>query len=221
MLYEDIRKQVVDVAKTMVLDGLVRGTSGNVSCRVPDSTLFAVTASGLDYHTMRTEDVVIVDAVSGRVVHGQRKPSIETPLHRYVMLNRPDIGGVVHTHSIYATAFACLAMPLPVISTELAALVGGTVPVAPYVRSGSDEFAKVALDTLGNGVACLFQNHGTLAVGRTLKEAYTIAMGLEEAAQIFHLARQMGDPIILPEEEREFMFNFFRTAYGQRGAQHQ
>lgn len=218
MLYEEIRKQIVDVARMMVLDGLVRGTSGNVSCRVPDSTLFAVTASGLDYHTMRPEDVVIVDAVSGRVVSGHRKPSIETPLHRHIMLNRPDVNGVVHTHSIYASAFACLAMPLPVISTELAALVGGTVPVAPYVRSGTDEFARTVMQTLGDGVACLFQNHGALAVGRTLREAYTIAMGLEEAAQIFHLAKQMGDPIILPDEEREFMFRFYRTSYGQRGS---
>lgn len=219
MLYEDIRKQIVDVARTMVLDGLVRGTSGNVSCRVPDSTLFAVTPSGMDYHTLKPEDIIIMDGVSGRVVHGHRKPSIETPLHRYIMLNRPDVNGVVHTHSVYASAFACLAMPLPVISTELAALVGGTVPVAPYMRSGTDEFAKMILQTMGDGVACLFQNHGALAVGRTLKEAYSIAMGLEEAAQIYHIAKQMGDPIILPEEERNFMYHFYRTSYGQRGSQ--
>lgn len=218
MLYEDIRKQIVEVAKTMSLEGLVRGTSGNVSCRIPNSSLFGVTPSGMDYHTLRPEDVVIVDAVSGRVVNGHRKPSSETPLHRQVMLNRPDVAGVVHTHSIYASAFACLAMPLPVISTELAALVGGTIPVAPYVRSGTDEFAQAALAAIGSqGVACLFQNHGVLAVGRTLREGYNIAMGIEEAAQIFHLARQMGEPIILPEEERNFMFHYFRTAYGQRG----
>lgn len=217
MLYEDIRKQIVEVAKTMALEGLVRGTSGNVSCRVPGSSLFGITPSGMDYHTLRPEDVVILDAVSGRVVNGHRKPSTETPLHRAIMLHRPDVNGVVHTHSIYATAFACLAMPLPVISTELAALVGGTIPVAPYARSGTEEFARVALETLGReGVACLFQNHGVLAVGSTLKEAYAIAMGIEEAAQIYYLARQMGDPIILPEEERQFMFRYFRTQYGQR-----
>lgn len=215
MLYEDIRKQIVAVARTMVLDGLVRGTSGNVSCRIAGSSLFAVTPSGMDYHTLGPEDVVIVDALSGRVVNGHRRPSIETPLHRYIMQQRPDVNGVVHTHSVYASAFACLALPLPVISTELAALVGGTVPCMPYMRSGSDDFARSVLATLQDGVACLFQNHGALAVGRTLKEAYTIAMGLEEAAQIYHLARQMGEPIILPESEREFMFRFYRTSYGQ------
>lgn len=218
MLYEDIRKQIVEVARTMSLEGLVRGTSGNVSCRIPNSSLFGVTPSGMDYHSLRPEDVVIMDALSGRAVNGHRKPSSETPLHRAIMLNRPDVGGVVHTHSIYASAFACLAMPLPVISTELAALVGGTIPVAPYVRSGTEEFARVALAAIGQeGVACLFQNHGVLAVGRNLREAYNIAMGIEEAAQIYHLARQMGEPIILPEAERNFMFHYYRTAYGQRG----
>lgn len=217
MLYEDIRKQIVEVARTMAMEGLVRGTSGNVSCRVPGSSLFGITPSGMDYHTLRPEDVVILDAATGRVVNGHRKPSTETPLHRAIMATRPDVNGVVHTHSIYATAFACLGMPLPVISTELAALVGGTVPVAPYARSGTEEFARVALATLGQeGVACLFQNHGVLAVGSSLKEAYAIAMGIEEAAQIYHLARQMGEPIILPEEERAFMFRYFRTQYGQR-----
>lgn len=214
MLYEEIRKQVTDTAKRMQRDGLVKLTSGNVSARVPGTNFFAITPSGMDYETMVPSDICLCDQ-SGRVINGHRKPSSELPLHRLIMEKRPDVNGIVHTHSIYASAFACLAMDMPIISTELAALVGGTIKCAPYARSGSDQFGEVAVETLGDGVACLFQNHGALAVGPSLKMAYSVAIGLEEAAMIYHLAKQMGDPIILPEEERTRMFREFRLLYGQ------
>lgn len=214
MLYEDIRKQVTAIAKRMQRDGLVKLTSGNVSARVPGTTFFAITPSGMEYETMVPNDICIVD-ISGRVINGHRKPSSELPLHRLILERRPDVMGIVHTHSIYASAFACLALDMPIISTELAALVGGTIKCAPYARSGSEEFAEVALEALGDGVACLFQNHGALAVGPSLQMAYSVAVGMEEAAMIYHLAKQMGDPIVLPEEERARMFREFRLHYGQ------
>lgn len=215
MLYEESRKAVCDVAKRMMRDGLVKLTSGNVSTRVPGTNFFAITPSGMDYETMVPQDICIVD-MSGKVINGHRKPSSETPMHRLAYQRRPDVNGVVHTHSIYASAFACTGQDMPVISTELAALVGGTIRCAPYAKSGSEEFAVTALDTLGTeDLAVLFQNHGVMAVGTSLKEAYAVAVGLEEAAMIFHLAKQMGDPIIIPEEERQRMFRAFRTSYGQ------
>lgn len=215
MLYEDARKAVSDTARRMQRDGLVKLTSGNVSCRVPGTTFFAITPSGMDYESMMPGDVTIVD-MTGRVINGHRRPSTETPLHRMSYERRPDVNAVVHTHSIYASAFACTGQDMPVISTELAALVGGTIHCAPYAPSGTDQFAQAALDTLGTeDLAVLFQNHGVMAVGRSLKEAYSIAVGLEEAAMIYHLARQMGDPIIIPEAERQRMFREFRKSYGQ------
>lgn len=215
MLYEDVRKAVSDTAKRMQRDGLVKLTSGNISSRVPGTSLCAITPSGMDYETMVPTDICIVD-MTGRVINGHRRPSTETAMHRLAYQRRPDVNAVVHTHSIYASAFACLGQELPIISTELAALVGGTIRCAPYAKSGTEEFAEAALNTLGNeDLAVLFQNHGVMAVGRSLKEAYSVAIGLEEAAMIFHLAKQMGDPIIIPAEERQRMFREFREKYGQ------
>lgn len=215
MQYETERQAVLETAQRMMRDGLVKLTSGNVSCRIPGTDLFAITPSGMDYETMVADDICIVD-LNGRQVQGERRPSSETPMHRLAYLRRPDVDGVVHTHSIYASAFACTGQSMPVISTELAALVGGTIRCAPYAKSGSEEFAEVALQTLGDeDMAVLFQNHGVMAVGRSLKEAYSVAIGLEEAAMIYLLARQMGEPIIIPEAERQRMFRAFRSSYGQ------
>jgi L-fuculose-phosphate aldolase len=215
MLYEDARKQVCDTAKRMNRDGLVKLTSGNISSRVPGTNFFAITPSGMAYETMVPSDICVVD-LTGRVINGHRRPSTETPLHRLAYERRADVQAVVHTHSIYASAFACTGKDMPIISTELAALVGGTIRCAPYAKSGTEEFAVTALNRLGTeDLAVLFQNHGVMAVGKDLQEAYSVAIGLEEAAMIFHLAKQMGDPIIIPEEERQRMFREFRVRYGQ------
>jgi L-ribulose-5-phosphate 4-epimerase len=213
--YEAERQRVCEIARAMKADGLVKLTSGNVSIRLPEADLFAITPSGMPYESLTPADICILN-LAGDLVEGARRPSSETPLHRAVYEHRAEIRGVVHTHSIYASAFACLGQPMPVISTELAALVGGTIACAPYAKSGSQEFADVAIQTLGmEALACLFQSHGVLAVGTSLDEAYAVAIGLEEAAQIYYLARSMGEPIILPEEERRRMFLEFRRSYGQ------
>jgi L-fuculose-phosphate aldolase len=215
MLYEEARKAVSETAKRMMRDGLVKLTSGNISARVPGTTFFAITPSGMDYETMVPQDICIVD-MSGRVINGHRRPSTEMAMHRLAYQRRDDVNAVVHTHSIYASAFACTGREMPIISTELAALVGGTIRCAPYAKAGTEEFAQAAVDTLGSeDLSVLFQNHGVMAVGRSLKEAYSVAVGLEEAAMIYHIAKQMGDPIIIPEEERRRMFREFRLHYGQ------
>ncbi|HYG57877.1 MAG TPA: class II aldolase/adducin family protein [Symbiobacteriaceae bacterium] len=215
MLYADTRHAVCDTARRMMRDALVKLTSGNISCRVPGTDYFAVTPSGMDYETMQPADIVVVD-LAGQVVDGQRRPSTETPMHRMSYLQRPDVGAVVHTHSIYASAFACLGQDMPVISTELAMVVGATVRCAPYARSGTQAFGEAALGALGDeDLAVFLQNHGVLSVGRTLKEAYAVAVAVEEASMIYYLARQMGNPIIIPAEERQRMFREFRRSYGQ------
>lgn len=215
MQYAAERRMVLETARRMKRDGLVKLTSGNVSCRIPGTSLFAITPSGMEYESLELEDICVLD-LDGNLVDGRRRPSSETPLHRQAYRKRPDLNGVVHTHSIYASAFACIGQDLPVISTELAGLVGGTVRCAPYARSGTEGFAETALATLGDeDVAVLFQNHGVMAAGRSLKEAYDVAVGIEEAAMIYCLARQMGQPIILPEEERRRIFKVMHTSYGQ------
>jgi L-fuculose-phosphate aldolase len=208
------RAAVCRMAQRMYHAHLVRGTSGNVSMRVPASEYLAVTPSGMAYEALTPEDIVVID-LAGRVVAGTRRPSSESPMHRAIYRQRPDVHGVVHTHSIYATAFACLGEPMPVITTELAALVGGSVPVAPYAQAGTEAFAQVVVDTLQDGAACLLQSHGVLGVGASLEEAYAVAEGLEEAAQVLFIARQLGQPRALPAGESQRMYHAYRTVYGQ------
>jgi L-ribulose-5-phosphate 4-epimerase len=215
MRYQETRQDVCEYARRMMRDGLVKLTSGNISARIPGTNFFAITPSGMDYETLEPTDIVVLD-MDLNVVEGSRRPSTERAMHRAAYMRRPDVGGVVHTHSIYASAFACLGRPMDVISTELAMLVGATIACAPYAKSGTEEFAEAALNSLGaEALAVLLQNHGALAVGRTLKEAYSVAVGLEEAAMIFHLASQLGTPIVIPQAERERMFREFRRSYGQ------
>lgn len=215
--YEAERRLVLQTARRMKADKLVRLTAGNVSCRIAGRTLFAITPSGMEYDELEPADICILD-LEGNLVDGRRRPSSEAPLHRLVYRSRPDVGGVVHTHSLYASAFACTGQPLPVISIELAGLVGGAVPCAPYAPSGTAAFAEAAVATLGEeGVAVLFQNHGVMAVGPSLAQAYAVALGLEEAAQLYCIARQVGEPIILPEAECRRIFEVMHTRYGQSG----
>jgi L-ribulose-5-phosphate 4-epimerase len=215
MLYEETRSAVCEKAKRMMRDGLVKLTSGNISSRIPGTDYFAITPSGMDYETLTPADITVVD-MAGRVVDGARRPSTETPMHRLTYQRRPDVGGVVHTHSIYASAFACLATDMPVISTELAMIVGATIRCAPYAKSGTEEMAETAVTALGPEDLTIFlQNHGVLAVGSTLRQAYHVAVAIEEAAMIYYLARQMGQPVVIPAAERERMFREFRRSYGQ------
>jgi len=212
-----IRRSVVEIAQRMRRDGLVRLTAGNVSCRIPGTELFAITPSGMEYEELEPQDICILD-LHGRPVDAGRRPSTEEPLHRLTYQRRPDVQAIVHTHSLYASAFACTGQELPVISTELAGLVGGTGRCAPYAPSGTMEFAETAMRALGEGeVALLFQNHGVLALGGSLKEAYSVAVGVEEAARLYFIVRQIGTPIILPEEERRRIFRVMHTTYGQSG----
>jgi L-ribulose-5-phosphate 4-epimerase len=216
VLYAETRSAVCDTARRMMTDNLVKLTSGNISSRVPDGGCFAITPSGMDYAAMEPADICIVD-MAGQKVDAARRPSTEMAMHRLAYARRPDVGAVVHTHSIYASACACLGQSMPVISTELAMVVGATVHCAPYAPSGTQGFAEAALDTLGeHDIALLLQNHGVLAVGRTLKEAYSVAVALEEAAMIYYLARQMGTPIEIPVAERQRMFWEYRQNYGQQ-----
>ncbi|MEW8978747.1 MAG: class II aldolase/adducin family protein [Symbiobacterium sp.] len=215
--YEAERRKVIVIARRMQADGLVRLTSGNVSCRIPGTDLLAITPSGMPYDRLEPADICVLD-LDGNVVDARRRPSTETPLHRLTYRRRPDVGGIVHTHSLYASAFACVGRELPVISTELAGLVGSAVRCAPYAPSGTEEFAQTAVETLGDeDVAVLFQNHGVMAVGPTLDRAYAVAVGVEEAAQLYCIASHLGEPIILPEEERRRLFRYMQTRYGQPG----
>lgn len=215
MLLPELRAEVARYAKKMAASGLVRATQGNLSARDANTGLIAITPSGADYDLLAAEDIVVVDA-QGTVVAGRWKPSLETPVHAYLLRVRSDIHCVMHTHSPYATGFGVVYQPIPMLLNESAACLGGPVRVAPYHESGSVEFAKIVAEHLGHGMAVIWGNHGALVVGPTLPLTYSIAHALEDTAQVYAIARQLGEPIReLPETEIARLHADWKAHYGQ------
>ena len=200
MLLPELREKVRASAHKMLLTRLVAGTSGNVSARDPESGLIAVTPSQRDYDTLTAEDIVVVN-VARDVIEGKWRPTSETRMHTYIYNVRPDVGGIVHTHSICATALSLICTEVPVVFPEMIWTIGGSLRVAPYVQPGTEELAAVALETMGDRRAVLLSNHGTLCIGATVEEALKIAISLEESAETYLAALRVGTPKLLPPEE--------------------
>jgi L-fuculose-phosphate aldolase len=214
MNHRELREEVARVAKQMIASGLVTGTSGNVSARTPEGDVL-MTPSGLDYEQMQGGDVVLVD-VNGQVLEGSLEPSTETPMHTGIYRVRPEVGAVVHTHSIFATTLACLGWPIPPVHYMLTTLSeDGEIPLAPYTTYGTQELATYAGDALGESRnACLLQNHGTITVGSSPGEAFARTTVLEEMAEIYYRTRTAGEPILLsPKQIQEVSAKI--SGYGQ------
>ncbi len=215
MLLLELRAEVARYARKMYESQLVRATQGNLSARDPESGLICITPGGGDYQTLTAEDIVVVDE-NGNVVEGKWRPSSETPLHTLILCRRRDINSVMHTHSIYASACGVVYQPVPMILQESAACMGGDVPVAPYMMSGTQEFAELVAKTLGNGSAVIWGNHGAMVVGVNLALTFSTAHALEDSARIYSIARQLGNPITLPPEEVVKLHEFWVQNYGQK-----
>ena len=203
----DAKTHVLTIAKRIYSNRLVIASLGNVSCR-DEKGAIVITPSGIDYEQLTLEDMVTVDS-TGKIIEGDNPPSSETPMHTLVYRERPDIYGIVHTHSLYASAFSVVSKEVPVDMVEVAAHVGGRVPVAPYQPPGTKELGEEALKVLKDRRACLLQNHGVLAVGETLEKAYKAAAITEIAARIHILGSLIGEPRELPEEEIEKVRNLY------------
>ena len=200
-----IRAQVVAMGRQMLADGLVSHTAGNLSVRLPDQDALAITPTRRPYSTMQPEDVPIV-TLEGRVLEGVLPPSAETPMHTMILLARPDIHAVVHTHSPYATAFAVAHRPIPLICIEGLCTRSMSVPVSEFAPPGTEEIGQRALEALDRqpgSLAVLLANHGLLALGQTLEEAYAVASKVESEARIYHLALGIGGVRQLTEEQVE------------------
>jgi L-fuculose-phosphate aldolase len=197
----DLREEVVEVSRRMSVSGLVVGTSGNVSARTPDGNVL-MTPSGLDYELMEPEDVVLVD-LDGKVIEGSFEPSVETPMHTGIYRSRSETRGIVHTHARYSTTLACLSWEIPPIHYMLAVVSDeGMVPIARYATYGTEELARNAAQALGDSHrACLLRNHGTIAVGASVGEAYSRTELLEEMAEVYYRARLAGEPVLLTPEQ--------------------
>lgn len=215
MLLQHLREEVIETALRVVDAGLVVSTWGNISGRDKETGLVAITPSGMDYKKLKPEDIVIVDT-NGKVIDGKRKPSTETPMHTLFYRKRNDINGIVHTHSWFATALSTLNKEIPVVLAELGACVGGSVKVARYARGGTEEFGEAALEAIGDRAAVLQQNHGVLAIGKSLEDAFAAAAVVEDTAKVYWSALLIGKPFVLPDEEVKELHDIFVKSYGQK-----
>ena len=212
-----VRAEVVRVAKALRERGLAIGTSGNVGARLADGRI-AITPSTMDYEEMTPDDIVIVEA-DGSPSEGRHQPSSEVRIHTEVFAARPDVNGIVHSHSPYATAFAVARRPVPAVHYVLALLVApgrDTLRVADYATFGTAELARAAVAALGTDNAVLLANHGAITVGGSLRSAMGRAERVEELAMLAWRARQLGGAVLLDAHEldrvREQMDRFPRQA---------
>jgi L-ribulose-5-phosphate 4-epimerase len=201
MLYENTRKALLKTVLKLHEKDFIQLNSGNVSVRASEEHL-AITPTGVSYDDIQEDDVVIID-LDGTTIEGSLKPSSETPMHTTVYKNMPDVKAVVHTHSPYALAFATVGRSIPVISTEGLA-IRGPVPVAQYACPGTEAQGWAAIKAMQGPpsvTGALLKNHGVLATGTSLSRAFAAACRIEMAAKIYLLALQIGDPVILTDEQ--------------------
>ncbi|MGE5592853.1 MAG: class II aldolase/adducin family protein [Betaproteobacteria bacterium] len=211
-----LKRQIVEAGIHMIRTGLVYGTGGNISARLPGTDYFYITPSGMAYESLTPDDIVGVD-FDGRVVDGTRRPSIEHMMHATILRARPDVGAVVHTHSMCATALASARVPIPpFLETVIAATGGHEVRVADFAPAGSLELADVVVRTLGDDSAVLLANHGVVGVGRDLDEAMGMCELVEKAAMVFLLSRAAGGPVPIPGDVVARQAEFFKAGYGQQ-----
>ncbi|WP_040979495.1 class II aldolase/adducin family protein [Oceanobacillus jeddahense] len=203
-----IQNELVKIAKQCYDTGLTVGTSGNVS--VKEGKMMYITPSALPYNEMTEEDVLEVDLTTGEVVKGYRKPSSETPMHTNIYLQKENIKAIVHTHSTYATIFACAHKAIPPVHYTIAD-IGREVAVAPYARYGSEQLAKYAVETLGDANGVLLANHGVVAVGSTLADAYRRAETIEEVALLAYGSNTLHSVNPLTDEELDEALEGFKT----------
>jgi L-ribulose-5-phosphate 4-epimerase len=215
-----VREDVAALHAELVRYGLVVWTGGNVSGRVPGADLFVIKPSGVSYDELAPENQILCD-LDGNVVEGtpgsERSPSSDTAAHAYVYRHMPDVGGVVHTHSTYAVAWAARGEPIPCVITAMADEFGGEIPVGPFAIIGDDSIGRGIVDTLtghrSRGV--LMKSHGPFTIGRDAKDAVKAAVMLEDVARTVHISRQLGAPAGIQSEHIDSLFDRYQNVYGQ------
>ena len=207
MEYE--KEQVVRYGKKLIDRRLTTGSGGNISVCNREKKLVAISPSGLDYYETTPEDIVILD-MDGNLVEGNHRPSSEAGMHLAFYKNRADVSGIVHTHSKFATAIACMGWELPAVH-YLIGMAGHRVKCTGYATYGSDELAKKALETIGDSNAVLLANHGLIALGEDVDRAFSTAEHLEFVSEVYYLTKTLGTPNILSDENMDEVMKKFGT----------
>ncbi|MEV0069273.1 MULTISPECIES: L-ribulose-5-phosphate 4-epimerase [unclassified Amycolatopsis] len=213
----ELRRTVADLHGELTRNELVAWTAGNVSARVPGRELMVIKPSGISYDDLSADTMVVTD-LHGRLRHGDLAPSSDTAAHAYVYRHLPDVGGVVHTHSTYATAWAARGEPIPCVLTMIADEFGGEIPVGPFALIGDDSIGRGIVETLraSRSPAVLMRNHGPFTVGRTARDAVKAAVLVEDVARTVHKAFELGAPKPLPAEDVDRLYARYQNVYGQR-----
>jgi L-ribulose-5-phosphate 4-epimerase len=211
------RHTVAELHAELVRNGLVAWTSGNVSARVPGIDLLVIKPSGVAYADLTAESMVVCD-LSGARVGGELSPSSDTASHAYIYRHMPEVGGVVHTHSRYATAWAARGQPIPCVITAMADEFGGEIPIGPFAPIGGEEIGRAVVTTLSGhrSPAVLLRSHGVFTVGATARDAVKAAVMCEDAACTVHLASVGGQVTPLPAEQIDALYRRYQDEYGQR-----
>lgn len=218
-LVADLRRTVCDLHAELVRYSLVAWTAGNVSARVPGEDLLVIKPSGVSYDDLSPASLVVCD-LDGTVVEGDLAPSSDTAAHAYVYRHMPHVGGVVHTHSTYAAAWAARAEPVPCVLTAMADEFGGDIPVGPFALIGDDSIGRGIVQTLSGhrSPAVLMQNHGVFTVGRDARAAVKAAVMCEDVARTVHLARVLGPTVPIPQDDIDRLYHRYQDVYGQQPA---
>jgi L-ribulose-5-phosphate 4-epimerase len=220
----ELRRTLNDLHADLVAAGLVAWTSGNISARVPGEDLMVIKPSGVLYPELTPESMVVCDldghAIDDPAVNPMGySPSSDTATHAYVYRQMPEVGGVVHTHSGYATAWAARGEAIPCVITAMADEFGGEIPLGPFALIGSDEIGHGIVETLSGhrSPAVLMRGHGVFTIGGTARDALKAAVMCEDAARTVHLTRAFGGPLTpLTQDQIDALYRRYQQEYGQR-----
>lgn len=215
MSLDALRKQVCWANQMLPKTGLVTMHSGNVSALDPESGIVFIKPSGFDYDAMRPEHMVAVRLSDGEVLDQGMRPSVDLPHHLFLYRNLPEVRSIIHTHSNYATAFAAVGQPIPLVLTAIADEFGVEIPCTPYIDNEGDHIGEAILRHRNQAPAILLGNHGVFAWGDSPKSALKAAVMVEDVAKTVHLAKQLGEPQPIPPEEAAKWWDRYQNRYGQ------
>lgn len=213
-MLEEIKTEVCRLNCELPKNNLVVWTGGNVSVRDPETGYVVIKPSGVKFEDLVPEQMVVVD-LDGEKVEGDLNPSSDTASHLYIYRHMPEVNGVVHTHSNYATAFAALGRPIPPVLTGIGDEFGGPIPCGGFALIGGEEIGKIVVETIGYSPACLLKNHGVFTVGSSGDKALKAAVMTEDSAKTVWIALQMGVPDEISKEDLEKLHYRYTNVYGQ------
>lgn len=215
-MLEKLKEELVQLHLELPKNNLVAWTSGNISARDPETNLVVIKPSGVRFEHLTAQNMVVVD-IDGNVVEGDYKASSDTGSHCYIYRHLPDVYGIVHTHSRYATAFAVVGQSIPCHTTAMGDEFGGEIPCGGFALIGGEEIGQQVVEALrhSRSPSCLLVNHGVFAVGPSAEKAVKAAVMTEDNATIMFLAFQLGKPVPIAPEDIDKLFDRYQNVYGQ------